>query len=162
MTRHTLSQTIDEFDTRFTAFLNRWSLPFLRASLGLVFLWFGALKLFPGMSPAEDLVQATTKILFLGLIPGREAVALIGIWEVVIGLGLLTGRFMRTTLALLALQMVGAFSPLILFPFATFVIPPFTPTLEGQYIIKNIVLVAAALVLGANVRVAQNAPKTQD
>ncbi len=159
MTTNRFTSAVDHFDTRFVGFLNRWSLLFLRVSLVIVFLWFGVLKLFPGMSPAEELVTATTNILFFGLIPSREAVALIGIWEVVIGLGLLTGLFMRATLALLALQMVGAFSPLVLFPLATFINPPFSPSLEGQYILKNVVIVAAALVLGANVRASQSSPK---
>ncbi len=152
MTRSEIVRAVDRFDLKFTQFLGRWSLPTLRVSLGIVFFWFGWLKLFPGQSPAEGLVQATTDILFFGLLPGRTAVAVIGLWEVLIGLGLLSGRFLRATLLLLAVQMVGAFSPLVLFPLETFVRPPITPTLEGQYILKNMVLVAAALVIGSQVR----------
>lgn len=155
MTRQHVARAVDAFDARFTGFLARWSLPFLRVSLGVVFLWFGALKLFPGQSPAEALVADTTRILFFGLVPERAAVAAIGAWEVAIGAGLLAGRWLRLVLALLALQMVGAFSPLVLFPLETFVRPPLTPTLEGQYILKNVVLVAAALVLGSTVRTGQ-------
>ncbi len=77
---------------------------------------------------------------------------LLGAWEVAIGIGLLTGWFLRATLLLLALQMVGAMSPLILFPAETFAGSPLIPTLEGQHIIKNVVLIAAAMVLGATVR----------
>jgi hypothetical protein len=73
-------------------------------------------------------------------------------WEVLIGLGLLAGRFLRATLLLLAVQMLGTVTPLVLFPTETFTQVPFAPTLEGQYIIKNIVLVGAAMVVGATVR----------
>ena len=73
-------------------------------------------------------------------------------WESLIGLGLLTGLFMRATLALLFLQMLGTLTPLVLYPGETFVVFPYAPTLEGQYIIKNAVLIAGAVILGATVR----------
>jgi hypothetical protein len=73
-------------------------------------------------------------------------------WETLIGLGLLTGKFLRITLLLLAVQMVGTLLPLLLFPAETFVVFPLAPSLEGQYIIKNLVLVSAATVVGATVR----------
>jgi len=73
-------------------------------------------------------------------------------WECAIGLGLLTKRFLRATLLLLALQMVGTAMPLILFPAETFTRFPLAPTLEGQYIIKNVVLIGAGMVIGATVR----------
>ena len=69
-----------------------------------------------------------------------------------IGLGLLLGRWMRLTLLLLFVQMLGTITPLILFPAETWIRFPLVPTLEGQYIIKNVVLVTAAIVLGATVR----------
>ncbi|MFQ3587622.1 MAG: hypothetical protein SNJ74_04510 [Fimbriimonadaceae bacterium] len=144
--------TLDRFDRAFTSWLDRHALTLLRWSLSLVFLWFGVLKLIPGASPAEPLVAQTTQILFFGLLSERTGVGVVGVWEVLIGLGLLSGVWMRATLALLGLQMLGAFSPLVLFPFSTFVQPPFAPTLEGQYIVKNVVLVSAALVLGSRVR----------
>lgn len=144
--------SLDRLDRAFTAWLDRHALRLLRWSLSLVFLWFGTLKLLPGASPAEALVADTTRVLFFGLLPDRAAVSVVGVWEVLIGLGLLTGVWMRATLALLGLQMIGAFAPLVLFPLSTFVVPPFSPTMEGQYIVKNVVLVAAALVLGSRVR----------
>jgi uncharacterized membrane protein YkgB len=72
--------------------------------------------------------------------------------ETLIGLGLIAGKFMRITLLLLLFQMIGTVTPLFLFPAETFTQFPYAPTLEGQYIIKNIVLVAAGLVIGATVR----------
>ena len=124
----------------------------LRLALGIVFVWFGALKLVPGLSPAEDLAGRTIEQLTFGLIPTSVALFILAIWEVAIGVGLLIGRWMRVTLLLLFVQMAGTITPLFLFPTETFVNFPFVPTLEGQYIIKNVVLVAAAIVLGATVR----------
>ena len=76
----------------------------------------------------------------------------LAVWECAIGIGLLTARFLRATLLLLVVQMAGTITPLFLFPDQTFTAFPYAPTLEGQYIIKNIVLVAAAMVVGATVR----------
>ena len=124
----------------------------LRLGLGLVFLWFGVLKFFPGLSPAQDLAVRTIERLTLGLVAPDVALPILAAWESLIGLGLLSGRFLRATLFLLALQMAGAATPLLLFPAETFTQFPFAPTLEGQYIIKNVVLVGAAMAVGATVR----------
>jgi uncharacterized membrane protein YphA (DoxX/SURF4 family) len=142
----------DRLDRRITVALAAAAIPVLRISLGLVFLWFGALKFVPDLSPAEDLAGRTIGELSLGLVPMAVAVPVLAAWEVLIGLGLLSGRFLRATLALLALQMLGTLTPLVLFPAETFTVFPIAPTLEGQYIIKNVVLVAAAMVVGATVR----------
>jgi hypothetical protein len=83
---------------------------------------------------------------------------LLAIWESLIGVGLLTGRLLRVTLLLLFLQMPGTMMPLFLFPSETFRAFPYAPTLEGQYIIKNLVLVSAAIVIGATVRGGQLYP----
>jgi len=143
---------LDRLDQRITNALAVAAVPSLRIGMGMVFLWFGALKLFPGASPAEDLAARTVETLSLGIVAPAIAVPLLGAWEVAIGIGLLTGWFLRATLLLLALQMVGAMSPLIVFPAETFDGSPLMPTLEGQYIIKNVVLIAAAMVIGATVR----------
>jgi hypothetical protein len=76
----------------------------------------------------------------------------LAVWEMIIGLGFMTGKFMRLTILLMFFQMGGAISPIFLNPTAVFVTFPFILTLEGQYIIKNIVLISAALVIGATVR----------
>ncbi len=124
----------------------------MRLALGLVFLWFGVLKFFPGASPAASLAGRTIEVLSLNIISSSTAVFILAIWESLIGLGLLTGLFMRATLLLLFVQMLGTLTPLALFPDATFTIFPYAPTLEGQYIIKNAVLIAGAVILGATVR----------
>jgi uncharacterized membrane protein YphA (DoxX/SURF4 family) len=142
----------DRLDRRITAALAAAAVPVLRVALGIVFLWFGALKLVPGLSPAEDLAARTIEQLTLGIVPPGVALPVLAAWEMLIGLGLLSGRFLRATLALLAVQMLGTLTPLVLFPAETFTVFPIAPTLEGQYIIKNVVLVAAAMVVGATVR----------
>jgi len=124
----------------------------LRAALGSVFLWFGVLKLFPGLSPAQELATKTIDLLTMGLVPESVGTLLLAILECAIGLGLISGKLVRLTLLLLAFQMIGAASPLLLFPGEAFTQFPFAPTLEGQYIIKNIVFVSAGLVIGATVR----------
>jgi uncharacterized membrane protein YphA (DoxX/SURF4 family) len=130
----------------------RYGITILRVALGIVFLWFGVLKFFPGLSPAQTLAVKTIDVLTLGLIPGGVSLVLLATLECAIGLGLISGRFMRLTLLLLAFQMLGAASPLLLFPGDAFLQFPYAPTLEGQYIIKNLVLVSAGLVIGATVR----------
>jgi uncharacterized membrane protein YphA (DoxX/SURF4 family) len=143
---------LDRIDRRITTTLAAAGIPVLRISLGLVFLWFGVLKFFPGLSPAQDLAARTIEQLTFGLVPPAVALPVLAAWEVLIGLGLLSGRFLRATLLLLAVQMLGTLTPLVFFPAETFTVFPIAPTLEGQYILKNMVLVAAAMVVGATVR----------
>ncbi|MEO5963866.1 MAG: DoxX family protein, partial [Candidatus Limnocylindrales bacterium] len=130
---------IDRLDRRITTLLARASVPFLRVALGTVFLWFGALKFFPGLSPAQDLAARTIEQLSFGLVGPAISLPVLAAWECLIGVGLLSGRFLRATLFLLAAQMVGTLTPLVLFPAETFTRFPIAPTLEGQYIIKNLV-----------------------
>lgn len=141
----------DRLDTRVTAWMARRGITLLRTSLGVVFLWFGALKLIPGLSPAEDLAARTILALTNGLVTPAVSVPVLGTWESLIGIGLLTGRALRATLLLLFMQMAGTVTPIFLFPHEVFS-APFVPTMEGQYIIKNVVLISAALVIGATVR----------
>lgn len=145
-------QAFDRADRRITGFMARYGVLLLRIALGIIFLWFGALKLVPGLSPAEDLAGRTIEALSLGRVPIDVALPLLALWECAIGLGLLTGLAMRATLLLLFVQMLGTLMPLVLFPSETFVHFPYAPTLEGQYIIKNAVLIAGAIVVGATVR----------
>ena len=143
---------LDPVDARLTEWMARYGVSVLRVALGLLFLWFGALKFAPGLSPAQALALKTTDALTLGLVPAEVSLALLATLECAIGVGLISGRFMRLTLLLLAFQMFGAASPLFLFPAEVFAAFPYAPTLEGQYIIKNVVLVSAGLVIGATVR----------
>ena len=152
MTGTRLPEPIDRLDLRITAALARVAVPTLRIALGVVFLWFGVLKFFPNASPAETLVGRTIEQLTLGAIRPELSLPVLAAWESVIGIGLILGRGLRGILFLLAVQMAGTFTPLLLFPDETFTVFPVAPTLEGQYIIKNIVLIGAAMVVGATVR----------
>jgi len=114
------------------------------------------LKFFPGMSPAEGLVRNT-----IYFIDPDIFVPILAGWEVLIGIGLITGKFMRVTLLLLYLQMPGTALPLILLPDVVWNIFPYGLTLEGQYIIKNLVLIGAGLVLGGTVRGGRFIPELQ-
>lgn len=147
-----LPRSLVSIDVRITRWMAGHAVVALRLSLATVFLWFGALKLVPGASAAESLATRTISILSGGLIPSDWIPVGLGVWEMLIGIGLIGGWWMRTTLLLLAMQMAGTFTPLALFPSLCFSNVPFVPTLEGQYIIKNLVLIAAAIAIGSTVR----------
>lgn len=147
-----LEREYERLDVRLTGWMARRGVGLLRVSLGVVFLWFGALKFFPGLSPAQDLASRTISALTVGMVPPSVSLPVLAAWECLIGVGLLGGWWMRATLALLAAQMLGTLAPLFLFPAECFTRVPFAPTLEGQYIVKNVVLVSAALVVGATAR----------
>lgn len=148
----TFPRWLDRLDQHLTEWLADIGLPFLRVMLGVVFLWFGVLKFFPNLSPAQELVGRTVERLSFGMVQPDVALPILAAWECLIGLGLILGRWMRTVLVLLLAQMLGTLTPIFLFPGEVFIRVPWAPALEGQYIIKNLVLVAAALVLGATVR----------
>jgi uncharacterized membrane protein YkgB len=142
---------IDALDRRITAFMRRWGLSALRVSLAAIFVWFGALKPL-GLSPAAPMVQATVS--WLPLFAADTWLAVIGWWEVAIGVTFLFDKTVRLAIALLALQMVGTFLPLVVLPHVTFQAGhmPYAPTIEGQYIVKNLLIISAALVIGGHVR----------
>ena len=147
-----LPARLDPIDVRITTWMALHGITLTRIALGVVFLWFGAIKFVPGWSPAADLAARTIERISFGVIQPEVGLPLLAAWESLIGIGLLAGRFLRFTLLLLFAQMPGTMLPLFLFPSETFNAFPFSPTMEGQYIIKNLVLVAAAIVIGATVR----------
>ena len=138
---------IDIIDSRITQWMARYGVVITRVGLGVVFFWFGILKLFPGLSPAEELVRNTIYFVDPDLF-----IPVLAIWEALIGLGLITGKYMRATLLRLFLQMPGTALPLVLLPEVVWTVFPIGLTIEGQYIIKNLVLIGAALMLGGTVR----------
>jgi uncharacterized membrane protein YphA (DoxX/SURF4 family) len=123
------------------------SIVWLRISLGILFLWLGVLKFLPTVSPAEDIVGRTFMAITLGYIKPPVSLPFLALWECGIAIGLLTGLYLRWVLVLFYLHMLGTFFPLIIFPYETWYIIPLVPTLWGQYIIKNIVLVTAGVVI---------------
>jgi uncharacterized membrane protein YkgB len=134
--------TLDDIDSQVARWLRTHGLTVLRYGLATVFVWFGALKPL-GFSPAAGLIEATIPVLPAGL-----AVTVIGIWEIVIGLSFLSDKLLRVAVPLMGLHMLGTFSTIVLVPGAIFVQAPLVLTLEGQYVIKNIILVGAAMVVG--------------
>jgi uncharacterized membrane protein YkgB len=125
--------------------MERLGLPLLRVAIGIVFVWFGILKPL-GLSPAADLVGRTVYWWTPEIM-----VPLIGWWEVAIGISFLVPRLTRLAIFLLMLQMPGTFLPLVLLPETCFTAFPFGLTLEGQYIVKNLIIIGAALVIGSTV-----------
>lgn len=148
----TLKRWFTAIDVRITNWMSKYGLMLLRVSLGIVFVWFGVIKFVPGLSPADELATRTISTLTFSLVQPDLSRPVLALWETLIGLGLITGLWMRVTLLLLFTQMLGTVTPLALFPAETWNIFPISPTLEGQYIIKNLVLVSAGLVIGATVR----------
>jgi putative oxidoreductase len=124
------------------------SITVLRVSLGVVFLVFAAFKFVSGASPAEDIAVATVDQLTFGVVSGDAALLLTALMETFIGLTLLTGRFLKLGLLVLAGALAGIMSPLVLFPDQMWA--DNGPTLLGQYVFKDIVLVAGALVVAAH------------
>jgi uncharacterized membrane protein YkgB len=142
---------LEALDRRIVEFMQDWGVLALRVSLGLIFVWFGILKPL-GLSAAAPLVLATVD--WMPLLDSSQWLHLIGWWEVAIGVTFLFHGTLRVAIALLALQMIGTFMPLVLLPDVTFQAGhfPYAPTMEGQYIIKNLLIISAALVVGGTVR----------
>jgi uncharacterized membrane protein YphA (DoxX/SURF4 family) len=146
---------VNRFDAIAMRWLARHSALFARISLGFVFLAFGFLKFFSGVSPAEEISEQAMTEMTLGLIPADAGRLMVALLETTIGLSLLTGRYLRVGIALLALAMVGVMSPLVLFPDELFAGEYRAPTLEGQYVLKDIVLLAAANLVAIRARGAE-------
>lgn len=123
------------------------NLSLLRISIGVIYIWFGALKFFHGFSPAEDLAINTIQKLTFGLLSPKFMILALATWECILGILLITGKYLKPVLILLLVHMVCTFTPLVFFPSVSFKIAPYGFTLVGQYIMKNIIIVSAAVVL---------------
>ncbi len=123
--------------------MHQWGIPLLRTALGIVYLWFGVLKLI-GQTPVTDLISQTYTFF-----PTQEFIMVLGVWEILIGAGLLCKKFLRITLGLLWLQMLGTFVSIVLSPSLFYNDSNILLlTMQGEFIIKNIVLTASGLVIG--------------
>lgn len=133
---------IRELDDWMIAFMRRWGITLLRISIGIVYIWFGALKVF-GVSPVAEMIHQT-----YSFFPDWFMMFL-GIWEIFIGLGLIFRFMLRVTLGLMWLQIAGTFGSLILAPHLFFTGGnPFLLTSDGEFVIKNIVFIAAGIAIG--------------
>jgi len=134
----------ERLDERLRPLLTRIGVPLLRISLGVVFLWFGLLKIFD-VSPVSGLVANT-----IYWFDPDVVVPALGAFEVFVGACLVAGRLMRIALPLLVLQMAGTFMVLVLLPEVAFRDGnPLLLTVEGEFVVKNLVLLSAALVIGS-------------
>lgn len=124
-----------------------YPIKFLGLSVGLVYLWFGVLKFFPALSPAEDLAKQTINALSFGWLPADVSIKLLAIWETLIGLALISNVYRKVTLWITFLHILLTFSPFFLFPEQSFTSLPYGFTLLGQYIFKNIIIIGALIVL---------------
>lgn len=147
-----MSVLFDEIDKFITHAMARFGIPLLRYSIGLIFIWFGALKYVPGLSPAQELATSTIDLLTFGLIPLQLSLILLATLEVLIGVLIVSGKWIRLSIFLLFFQMAGTLTPVFLFPELVFTQFPYALTMEGQYIFKNFVVISAALVIGATAR----------
>ncbi|MBI3996417.1 MAG: hypothetical protein HY352_02035 [Candidatus Omnitrophica bacterium] len=133
-------------DAAMVDFMATWGIRLLRICLGVVFIWFGALKV-SGHSPVVLLVTAAVP-----WFPPDVFVPFLGVWEILVGAGLLFRVALRLTLLLFWLQMAGTFLVLVLRPDIAFQYGnPLLLTTEGEFVIKNLVLIAAGLVVGSTV-----------
>lgn len=119
----------------------------LAISIGLVYLWFGALKFFPAQSPAEDLAMNTADAITMNLIPSSVSILIIAIWEVLIGVLLLLNVYRKPVVIAALIHVTFTLTPLFLFTDQTFSQAPFSFTLLGQYIFKNVIIIAALITL---------------
>lgn len=144
-----MTNELSKIDQTITKYMKYWGIPAMRISFGIIFFWFGILKPF-GLSAAEALLKATVAWLPFG--SPESWLIVIGWWEVVIGITFLFKRTTRVAIGLLFLQMTGTFMPLVFLPEITFQHGNYLlPTLEGQYIIKNLLIISSALVLGGTI-----------
>lgn len=141
--------------------LGRASITTLRIALGAVFLLFGLLKFFDNVSPAERISVRTVESLTFDLLTGDTARIVVATLEVSIGVLMISGMFQRLGLVLLGMAMVGILAPLVLFPEDLFAGRFHAPTLLGQYVIKDIVLLGAGLVIMARVLIESGGPEME-
>jgi hypothetical protein len=142
-------QRADRIDAALVGFMSANGIHLLRSAVALIYCWFGLLKLL-NASPAGELVFRT-----LSWLAPPTALLLVGGWEMLIGIGLMISRplILRIVLLLMWLQIAGTFQVFVLLPQVVFQSGnPLLPTLEGQYAIKNLVLITAGLVIGSTLR----------
>ncbi len=126
------------------------TIKFIRLSLGIIFLWYGMLKFFPTLSPAEDLAIKTIDIMFFGFINPNLSIKLLALLEISIGIGFILGFYTRIITIVFIGHMICTFAPLFLLPELSFTYAPYAFTLVGQYIVKNIVFILAGILIYQN------------
>jgi uncharacterized membrane protein YkgB len=130
-------------------FMRRFSGPVARVALFVVYVWFGALKAF-GLSPASAMVLTLQHATLPSFIGDHAFMIGFGLFEVLIGILFVIPRAERVAIPLMAAHMIMTALPLVLLPGMVWT-GWFLPTLEGQYIIKNIALIAVAMGIASRV-----------
>ena len=146
MSKNSFISKVRQLDLKISRWMYVFGKPILRYSLAIIFVWFGYLKII-GESPAEDIVAAT-----VFWFDPEIFIPVLGIWEVVIGLFLCFRKTVRLAILLLVFQIPGTFLPLIILPEQSFNEFPLKLSMEGQYIIKNLIIIGAAIVVGGSLR----------
>lgn len=137
---------IARIDALLLPWLRKWSKPILRVALGIVFVWFGALKVLE-VSPVSDLVASTVY-----WVDPDWFVPTLGLVEIVIGIGLIGAWQLRWVLLVFIAQMIGTALVFVVRPDVAFQDGnPLKLTVEGEFVIKNLVLIAAGLVVGSTI-----------
>lgn len=147
-----LYNKFDRVDASLNHWLVRHSVALLRISLGAVFFGFGVLKFFPNVSPAQGIATQTMAVISFGLVPASISIVFIAALECAIGLCFITGKFLRIAVWLLLFELIGILSPLVLLPGELFTGPFHAPNLLGQYVLKDVILAGAGMVIAASVR----------
>ncbi len=142
----------NKIDPVIVQWMNRYGHLFLRLSMGVIFVWFGLLKVF-GQSPVNDLVARTVY-----WFNPNVFIPILGWWEAAIGVCFLFHRLIRVAVLLLFLQIGGTFLPLVILPEVCFQGSPLILTIEGQYIVKNLLIISASLVIGGTTRPSLSPP----
>lgn len=117
----------------------------LRLCAGFVYFYFGFVKFYTDLSPAEMLASQTIMRIWPWHVDADSVLFWLSVVEVVIGLSLMLNMCLRWVLWIFLLHQLGTFLPLVLYPELCFKFVPFAPTIEGQYILKNLISLAAVL-----------------
>ena len=144
------------FANKISAYSNKHKVSFLAFSIGLIYLWFGALKLFPGLSPAENLAGNTLSIIFFHTVNQRTLLILLALIEIFIGMSLLLGKRNKIVLYLVFAHMIGTLLPLFILPEVSFTKPPFGFSIVGQYIMKNFVIISGLIIVFSKNQLTKN------
>ena len=142
-----INKLLEDLDATAIKFMDKFGVTLLRYSLGIIYIWFGGLKVVE-LSPAQELVENTV----YWFENPKTFVPILGIWEVIIGITMCIKPLIRVSIFLLFVQMPGTFLPLVLFPEVCFTNFPFGLTLEGQYIVKNLIIISSSMVVGSTAR----------
>jgi uncharacterized membrane protein YkgB len=135
------------FVVKIHQFSDKHSIDFLSISIGIIYLWFGALKLFPNLSPAEELAGETLSTLVFHAIDQRILIIALALIEIFIGISLLFRKTYKIVIYLAFTHMLGTLLPIFIFPEISFNKPPFGFSIIGQYIMKNLVIISGLIIV---------------